>query len=224
MLEKIEIFKDLKAEDLQKLEQNIKTEKFKKRQTIFNEGDDADKLYVLLSGKVKISKTSPEGKEIVLEIIDAVDVFGALAVIKGFPYPANAIAMENSLVGKIPKSVFMEIFNKYPELGNKILFHITMRLKSGIETLKNVALQDVKARIIYHLLRFATKYGKKTPDGVLIDLKITKQDLAELAATSVETAIRVMSRLKKDGYITENNKKIVIKNIEALSAMIGELI
>lgn len=216
MLEEFVIFNELSYDDLRNLEKSLIIQSFKKRQVIFHEGDNPHWFYVLLKGKVKISKTSVDGREIVLEIIDAPDFFGALAVIKNFPYPATAIAIEDCEVGKIGRDIFLEIFNKYPHLNNQILHHITIRLRAGIESLKNVALEDVLSRIVYQILKLATKYGKKVPEGVLIDLKLTKQEIAEMAGTTTETAIRIMGRLKKEGYIIEQNRKIIVKDIERL--------
>ncbi|HQD36455.1 MAG TPA: Crp/Fnr family transcriptional regulator [Thermodesulfovibrio thiophilus] len=220
MLQEIAIFNNLSSDDLLKLENNLIIKNFKKRKTIFNEGDEPLWSYFLLKGKVKISKSSADGRDVVLEIIDAPDFFGTLAVIKGFPYPANAIAMEDCEVGKIKREIFLQIFNKYPELHSQLLHHITTRLKSGIDTLKNIALEDVPSRIIHQLFKLTTKYGKKLPDGVLIDLKLTKQELAEMAGTTTETAIRVISKLKKEGYIYENKHKIIIKDINKLYDLI----
>lgn len=216
MLEKIVIFNELSYDDLRNLEKSLIIQSFKKRQVIFHEGDNPQWFYILLKGKVKISKTSVDGREIVLEIIDAPDFFGALAVIKNFPYPATAIAIEDCEVGKIGRDIFLQVFNKYPDLNNQILHHITMRLRAGIESLKNVALEDVLSRIVYQILKLATKYGKKVSEGVLIDLKLTKQEIAEMAGTTTETAIRIMGRLKKEGYIIEQNRKIIVKDIERL--------
>jgi len=222
MLKEIAIFNELSNEDLTHLEKNLIIQRFKKRQIIFNEGDKPQWFYVLLKGKVKISKSSADGREIVLEIIDAPDFLGALAVIKNFPYPATAVAIENCEVGKIGRDIFLEVFNKYPGLGNQILHHVTMRLRAGIESLKNVVLEDVLSRVVYQILKLATKYGKKVSEGVLIDLRLTKQEIAEMAGTTTETAIRIMSKLKKQGYIIEQNRKIIVKDIKMLFELLKE--
>lgn len=216
MLKDINVLKSLKDEDLKILEDSLKIQKVKKREIIFNEGDKSEWLYVLINGKVKISKIAKDGREIILEIIDEKDFFGALAVIKGIPYPANAVALEDCEVGKIPSRIFLSVVKKYPHIESEILYHVTTRLKSGIESLKNIAIEDVASRIVYQLINLANRYAKNTPEGILIDLRITKQQLAEMTGTTVETAIRVISKLKKLGYISELNHKFLIKDIKAL--------
>jgi|YNPNPStandDraft_1061719.scaffolds.fasta_scaffold00274_6 CRP/FNR family transcriptional regulator len=216
MLKSLAIFKNLKEEDIETLEKNIKKLRFKKRHIIFNEGDAPEGFNVLLKGKVKISKFSQNGREIILEIVDAPDFFGALALLKNFPYPASAIAIDECEIATIPSYTFFQIINKYPELHTEILHHVTMRLKSGIESLKNAALVDVLSRIVYQILKLADRYGEKVSEGILINLKITKHELAEMAGTTTETAIRIISKLKKEGFIIEQNRKIIIKDIKSL--------
>lgn len=216
MLEKLTIFQKLDEKEIKTLEENLKVYKFKKRKTIFIEGDIPQWFHVLIKGKVKISKFSKNAKEIILEILDAPDFFGTLALLKNIPYPASAIAIDECEIGTIPAQTFLQIVNKYPELQSEILYHVTARLKSAIESLKNMALVDVSSRIVYQLLKLANKYGKKVPEGVLIDLKLTRQDIAEMSGTTTETSIRIISKLKKEGYIIEQNRKIIIKDIEML--------
>ena len=219
MLKEIFIFKNINQENIEILQRNLISFKVKKRDFIFHEGQKPDWLYILFKGKIKISKIAKDGREAVLEIINAPDVFGALAVIKNFPYPANAIAMEDCEIGKIKSDIFLQVLKEYPELHSEILHHVTMRLKSGIENLQKIALENVSARIAYQLLKLANKYGEKTNDGILINLKITKHELAELSGTTTETAIRVLSKLKRLGYIAEQNRKILLKDIRALSSL-----
>lgn len=220
MLQQIDLFKDLKKEDLEILNKNAKIMKFKKNDSIFNEGDKAEWLYIVIIGKIKISKIGKDGREIILEIVDEKDIFGALAVIKGIPYPANAIAMENCEVLVIPSKIFLAIIKNYPQIEAKILHKVIMRLKSGLESLKNIAIENVDSRITYQLLKLAHKYGKYTPHGVLIDLRITKKQLAEMTGTTVETTFRTIRKLKKEGYISELDHKILIKDIRALESIL----
>ncbi len=218
MLQQIDLFRDLKKEDLEILNKNAKIMKFKKNDSIFNEGDKPEYLYIVLIGKIKISKIGKDGREIILEIVNEKDIFGALAVIKGIPYPANAIVIENCEVLSIPSKIFLSIIKNYPQLEAKIMHHVVMRLKSGIESLKNTALENADSRIAYQLLKLAQKYGKYTPHGVLIDLRITKKLLAEMTGTTVETTFRTINKLKKEGYISELDHKILIKDIRALES------
>lgn len=218
----IELFKELSQEELNRLESISQRVSFKKKEVIFSEGEPSDWFYVLTSGKVKITKLSYEGKEIILEIIQAPDFFGGLAVLKGFPYPASAIAMEDSEVIMIPRNAFLNLVERYPSISKSLLSFLIDRIKVTQETLKNVALERVETRIASALLRFKEKYGKTTKDGILIDLRLTKQELAEMVGTTVETAIRIMSKFKKSGYIDEKEGKTILKDIQKLREIASE--
>lgn len=224
MIEHIKIFRNLKKDDIEWLEKHTIYHNVKKKNIIFNQGDKPEWFYGLLEGRIKISKLSSEGREITIEIIDPGHFFGALAIIRGFTYPATSTALENSKILKIPSEIFLNIYNKYPEMNSLILEEITMRMKASVDMLKGIALDNCSSRIAYQLLRLAGKYGKKTDDGILIDTKLTRQQIAELAATTTETAIRILSEFKKNGYIKETNRKLLISNTQGLSSLLEELI
>ncbi len=219
---RIELFKDLSEEELSELEKNSLKELFKKKESIFSEGEPSEWFYILTKGKVKITKLSYDGKEIILELIKAPDFFGGLAVLKGFPYPASAIAMEDSEVIKIPKDKFLKLVEKYPSINRAMLSFLIDRVKTTQETLKNIALERVDTRIASTLLRLSEKYGRHERDGLMIDLRLTKQELADMVGTTVETAIRVMSKFKKSGYLNEKDGKIIITNINKLKELGSE--
>ncbi len=215
-LNKITLFNSLSPSELKELMPYISKISVKKREFIFSEGDPSEWFYIVLSGKVKITKLSQEGKEIILEIIAPTDFFGGLAVIKGFPYPANAIAMEDTELLRISRSNLMRILDRFPSLMYCMALQLGDRMKESHETLKNIALERVEARIASLLLKLADKAGKETENGILIDMKLTKQDIAEMVGTTVETSIRTMSKLKKLGLVLEREGYIVIKDIKKL--------
>ena len=113
---KIPIFSTLNASDMEEVKPYLIPAKFKKKEVIFSEGDPSDWLYVVTKGKVKITKLSQSGREIILEIIPPMDFFGGVAVMRGFPYPANAVAMDDAELLKISRSNLMRILDRFPNL------------------------------------------------------------------------------------------------------------
>lgn len=212
----ITIFSTLGEGDLKELQHYFGAEKHKKRDTIFSEGDPSDWLYAVLEGKVKITKISAEGKEIIIEVISPGDVFGAIAVMRGFPYPANAVAMEDTRLLKISRNNFLKILDGYPSVMYCMMQNLGDRMKGSHESLKNIALERVSSRIASLLLKLAEKSGVETPEGTVIDFKLTKQDIADMVGTTVETSIRTMSQFKKQGLIAEREGQVVIKDPEKL--------
>ena len=218
-LKKTEIFKDLQDEELNEIAPYIREKSFMKREMIFSEGDPPDFLYIVKDGKVKVTKLSHEGKEIILEIISPYDFFGGIAVIKGFPYPANAVPMDDTTVWMISRNNLLLIIDRFPSLMYSLTMSLGDRMRVSHETLKNIALERVESRIASLLLKLSDKMGKQADEGLLIDMKLTKQDIADMVGTTVETAIRTMSKLKKSGYISEKGGRILILAREGLASL-----
>ena len=215
-LKKIELFKNLSDEELKELEPYLAATAYRKKEEIFSEGDQPEWFYIVSRGKVKITKISHEGKEIILEIISPTDIFGGVAVIRGFPYPANAVAMEDSEVLKISRRNLMRLVDRFPNLMYCIALQLGDRMKSSYDSLKNIALERVEARIAALLLKLANKVGVESREGTLIDMRLTKQDVADMVGTTVETSIRTFSKFKKEGLVTDSDGKFIIKDKEGL--------
>lgn len=215
-LKKIDLFKNLADEELKELESYITTTTYRKKEDIFTEGDAPEWFYIVLTGKVKVTKISHDGKEIILEIISPYDIFGGVAVLRNIPYPANAVAMEDSEILKISRKNLMRLVDRFPNLMYIIALQLGDRMKSSYDSLKSIALERVEARIAALLLKLGNKVGMETDEGLMIDMRLTKQDVADMVGTTVETSIRTFSKLKKEGLVIESDGKIIIKDREGL--------
>ncbi len=218
-IKKIDLFKNLTEDELKELDPYLARATYKKKEDIFSEGDPPEWFYIVLKGKVKITKLSHEGKEIILEIISPTDIFGGVAVIRGFPYPANAVAMEDSEVLKISRSNLMRLVDRFPNLMYCIALQLGDRMKSSYDSLKNIALERVEARIAALLLKLAKKIGVETKEGTLIDMRLTKQDVADMVGTTVETSIRTFSKFKKEGLLSDSDGRFIIRNKKGLAEL-----
>jgi CRP-like cAMP-binding protein len=218
-LKKIDLFKNLSDEELKELEPYLVSTTFKKKGEIFSEGDQPEWFYIVSKGKIKITKLSHEGKEIILELISPTDIFGGVAVLRNFPYPANAVAMEDSEVIKISRKNLMRLVDRFPNLMFCIALQLGDRMKSSYDSLKNIALERVEARIAALLLKLSNKVGIETREGIAIDMRLTKQDVADMVGTTVETSIRTFSKFKKQGLLADRDGKIVIKDREGLMSL-----
>lgn len=218
-LQKMDLFKNLSDEDFKELEPYLTTTLYKKKEDIFTEGDAPEWFYIVTTGKIKITKISHDGKEIILEIISPNDIFGGVAVLRNFPYPANAVAMEDSEVVKISRKNLMRLVDRFPNLMYIIALQLGDRMKSSYDSLKNIALDRVEARIAALLLKLSNKVGLETDEGLVIDMRLTKQDVADMVGTTVETSIRTFSKFKKQGLVADSDGKIIIKNKKGLSEL-----
>jgi CRP-like cAMP-binding protein len=218
-IKKVAIFNTLSTEEVKELSRYLISGNLRKKEFIFSEGDPSEWLYIVKTGKVKITKLSNEGKELILEIIPPHEIFGGIAVVRGFPYPANAVAMEDSEVLKISRKNLLSLMDKLPNLMYCMAVNIGDRIKDTHETLKSIALEKVESRIASLLIKLSEKSGVKVPEGIAINMKLTKQDIAEMVGTTVETSIRTMSKLAKSGHVISKSGKIIIRDLEKLRSL-----
>ncbi len=218
-LREIPFFETLTSQEAGEISRYFINEEFRKKQLIFSEGDASEWLFVVIKGKVKITKLSNEGKEIILEIISPLDFFGGVAVVRGFPYPANAVAMESTRTLKVSRRNLMTIMDRFPNLMFSMAINIGDRIKGSHEMLKSIALEKVESRIASLLIKLADKTGEETAGGILINMNLTKQDIAEMVGTTVETSIRTTSKLSKAGILSTKAGKILIKDLEKLRSL-----
>lgn len=223
-LKRISVFSSLDDLELKELSPYLAQEQVRRKEKIFSEGDPPEWFYIVVAGKVKMTKLSHEGRELILEVIGPADFFGAFAVLKGFPYPANAVAMEDSTLLKMSRQSLIGIIDRFPTIMYDITANLGQRTKELYETLKNIALGRVESRIAALLLKLADRVGSARDDGVMvIGMKLTKQDIAEMVGTTVETSIRIMSRLKKAGIIEDDGGRIAIRSREKLKSVVNSV-
>jgi CRP/FNR family transcriptional regulator len=210
-LKKSEIFSPLNESEIKRISSLFEQIEFKNNETIFLEGDPSEKLYILAEGNVKILKHTMMGKDIILEIMSPGDVFGGVAVLDKKPYPASAQAMESITAIRISRQNLLRIMEEYPILKLEIVKYFSDKLRDAHEMLKNIATERVEKRIAALMLKLSEKVGVDDGGYRKIDFPLTRQEIAEMVGTTVETCIRTMSKLQKKGMVKSANGRISVK-------------
>lgn len=211
----------LKADDRAALTPLCEMNAYEKGDQIFGEGDPADRIHFLFVGKVKIVKASRD-RDLILEILGPGEPVGAVAVFERRPFPATAVALEPSGIVSIPERPFFELIESRPEITRRLLAGLTSRLMS-----LNRRLADMTGSVEYRAARLfamlAERIGEKETDGaVFLPLPLSRQEIADLVGTTIETAIRVMSRWQKDGVVETDKQGFRIRDPRALASMAPE--
>jgi len=191
-------------------------EKYQRDDYIFFEGDTPEWLYIVKEGKVKLVKHSDSGKDVILQIFAPGDMFGEFALFDRKPYPTSAQAMEASTVLKLSRKEFLLFFGRHPFVATEMIMELGRQLQEAHASIKSLAVDRVEQRIANILLKLAGKLGSPEKAGIVLNLSLTRQDLADMAGTTVETTIRVMSRFTKTKIIRPANGKILILDPQAL--------
>ncbi len=203
-------FVGLPEDARQNLQTLLRPRAVDKDEYLFFEGDPADTLYLVRSGRIKILKHSDTGKEMLLEIVSAGDTVGETGILDGGGYPVSAQAMEPSQVWGIRRADYLRALDAHPELALQTARSLGKRLQEAYQTMLSLAVERVERRIARVLLKLAAATGQRTGDGIVIGATVTRQDIADMTGTTVETAIRVMSRWTKRGIIRSRRGRITL--------------
>jgi CRP/FNR family cyclic AMP-dependent transcriptional regulator len=218
----VSLFRDLSEEHLKMIWGIARPKKVKRGETIFFEGDPFQALYVVRTGKVRLTKSTPEGKEIILYIRQDGEPIGAAMLFLNQPYPATAQALEDSEVWMIPGDELEDLVRKNPELAIAIIRLLGERLLQTQAHMRDLALQDKWGALISTLLRLVDEYGRETPDGIVLDIKLSHQELAKMIGSTREGVNRMMSQLKKEGILDVSRGEITICNEEKLKTFLKD--
>ncbi|HEU5249981.1 MAG TPA: Crp/Fnr family transcriptional regulator [Thermoanaerobaculia bacterium] len=210
----------LTRDDREALEPLCELRAYEKGAKIFEEGDPADDIYFLFLGRVKVVKMAGD-RDLILEILGPGEPVGAVAVYERRPFPATAIALESCGVISIPSREFFSLLEKRPEITRRLLAGLTMRLMALNRRMADMT-GSVEHRIGRLFSTLAERTGRKTGDGVFVPIALSRQDVADLVGTTIETAIRVMSRWHKEGIVETDRKGFLIRDPDALAALSTE--
>jgi CRP-like cAMP-binding protein len=210
----VPILAPLTAADRAALEPLCELRAFEKGAVLFEEGQPALFIHFLFAGRVKIVKATPD-RDLILEILGPGEPVGAVAVFEQRPFPASAIALEPSGTISIPEREFFQLVEKRPEINRRLLAGLTLRLMS-----LNQRLADMTGSVEYRAARLfstlAQRGGRPRDGGIFVPLHLSRQEIAELVGTTVESAIRVMSRWQKEGVVLTATDGFLIPRLESL--------
>lgn len=213
----IPLLASIRGPERTRLEPLCRVRGYDKGETIFDEGTPADRIYFLVHGRVKIVKAAGT-RDIILEILGPGEPVGAVAVFERRPFPASAITVEPSSVISIPEREFFQLLAETPEMMRHLLAGLTMRLMMVNKRMADMT-GTAESRAARILLTLAERMGVKEAGGLLVPLALTRQELADLLGTTLETAIRLMSRWQKEGVVLTRNDGFFLADVEALRAM-----
>jgi CRP/FNR family transcriptional regulator, nitrogen oxide reductase regulator len=205
------MFRRLTVEDRRRLLAVAVLRDFEKGAPLFNEGDASDYLYTVVTGRVKVFKTTARGTDVILELFGPGDPVGAVAVYESRSYPAGAVALEPTTCLLVPRREFFALLETYPTLVRGLLVGMTHRLVELTNRLAELSGGRVEPRLARFFLKLAGDIGQQREDGIFIALVLSRQELADMIGTTVETTIRIMSRWgKQDVVRTDKDGFLVV--------------
>ncbi|MEG6586554.1 Crp/Fnr family transcriptional regulator [Dendrosporobacter sp. 1207_IL3150] len=221
-LRNIPVFCSLPEEQLLQIHKNTNEKMYRKGTVIFIEGDPGKGFHYVKSGKVKIVRITDDGREHIIKIMGAGEIFAEVLLFNNRPYPATAISVDDSCIGLINNLDLEKLILSNNEMALQLIKALSQRLLYAQQKIKNLALNDVTARTAEVLLRLSSEHGQVKANGqVEVNLELSRQDLASLVGTTRETVTRTLSALKKDKVIDFAGQKVIIIDSAALNRIIS---
>ncbi len=212
-------FRRLSAEDRQRVAGVASLGTYARGDTVFAEAEPSSFFYSVATGRVKVVKMLPSGKEVILEVFGAGEPLGAVAVYEGRPFPASAIAMEDTSCILIPRGAFFALLEAHPTLVRGVLTGLTLRLIELTKRLAELSGGRVEARFARLFLKLAQDIGTPRSDGAFVKLPLSRQELADMTGTTIETCIRIMSRWGKDDVVRTEKDGFIVVDTATLEAL-----
>jgi CRP/FNR family transcriptional regulator, dissimilatory nitrate respiration regulator len=198
------LFRGMAGDHLTQIQAIAQEKQFKRGEAVFWEDEPANGFYVVAHGKVKIYKTSAEGKEQILHIYGPGNPFGEVPVFSGGRFPANALAIEKSRLLFFPRQDFIDLIAAHPSLALNMLAVLSMRLRQFTVQVENLSLKEVPARLASYLIFLCEEQNSSDK----VTLPISKGQLASLLGTIPETLSRIFSKMTNQGLIAVNGSDI----------------
>jgi CRP/FNR family transcriptional regulator len=216
------VFQKLTADDRRKVAEVASVRQYAKGRIIFEQDAPSDAFYTIASGRVKIFRMLPAGKDLILEVFGRGDPLGALAAYDGRPFPASAAALEDTTCVVIPRTEFFRLLEEHPSLVRGLMQGLTLRLVELTNRLAELSGSRIEPRFARLFLKLAGEMGRAERGGTFVPLALSRQELADMTGTTIETGIRIMSRWGKQGIVRTDNDGYVILDRLALESAAAE--
>jgi CRP-like cAMP-binding protein len=213
------VFRRLTPEDRDRLGAVSRARRYARGETIFEEGSPSEFFYTVATGRVKIFKMTPAGKDLILEVFGPGDPLGAVAVYDGRPFPASAVALEDTVCVLVPRQAFFALLEQHPSLVRGLLVGLTHRLIELTSRLAELTGGRVEPRVARLFLKLADESGQPARGGTFIPMPLSRQELADMTGTTIETCIRIMSRWSKEDIVRTDKDGFVLIDRKALELL-----
>jgi CRP/FNR family transcriptional regulator len=220
VLEKTALFSNLSQPELQMLAARSVRKLFSTGELLFSEGEPCNGLHIIAQGKVRLFKTSVNGREQVLSVNVSGESVAEIPVFDGGPYPASAVALEETEIVFISRRDFNAYCLEHPEVPLKVLTVVGARLRNLVGIIEELSFTTIRQRLISTLLKLAQSEGRKTARGIEFQLPASHQELANQLGTVRELISRNLMRLHAEGLLDVDARQIVVKDVEGLSALL----
>jgi len=195
---------------------------FTRGEDLFRQGDPADALYLVLRGRVKLVRHAPTGASTILDVLSVGDDLDIASVVEGRMFGTSARALSDGMAWRLPTVAFRRLLAEWPPLAGNLLRLMAVRQRQTVESLSALASLNIEGRLCRILSDLCRRYGIVGDcRGVILDLGLTRQDFADLTGTTLETGIRGLNRLRSQGLIQWEGRRLFVPDVKGLEGVIA---
>jgi CRP/FNR family transcriptional regulator len=216
VLSRAPLFEALDEQGAKALRSNVTEVRLARGQTLFNEGEVGDRLYVVLEGKIKLTRTAPDGRENLLSVLGPSEMFGELSLFDPRPRTASAIAVTECRLAGLGHDDLRPWLTGHPEVGVHLLRALAQRLRKTNESMADLVFTDVPGRVAKALLDLAERFGQPSENGLHVHHDLTQEELAQLVGASRETVNKALADFAARSWLRIEARAVVILDIERL--------
>jgi len=217
LIHALPIFGAMDEAELDDVIAHAKAQRIPKGIEIFRQGEAASSFFVLLHGRLKVVKVTPQGQQVLIRFVSPGDIYGITKALRREDYPATASAVVDSVTLIWPNHLWDGLMKRHPSLASNVMETMGERLQEAHTRLKELSTEEVEHRVAHTLLRLVQKSGRDTEEGILIDFPVTQQDLAQASGTTFHSVSRVLSAWESEGLVVVGRRKIVIRDARGLA-------
>ena len=217
IISRIPLFEGLSPDEQEELRAMMTQTTLRRGETLFNEGDSGDRLYILLSGKVKLGHASADGRENLLAVLGPGEIVGELTLFDPGPRSTTATAVAPTELLTLDHNQLMTFVESHPQLAKDMLRALAQRLRRTNTALADLVFSDVPGRVAKALLDLADRFGSPTDDGVHVPHDLTQEELAQLVGASRETVNKALADFASRGWLRLEPRSVVIMDVERLA-------
>ncbi|HWB66169.1 MAG TPA: Crp/Fnr family transcriptional regulator [Mycobacteriales bacterium] len=211
------LFAALDAESAATLESILSIRRVPRGHVVFREGEPGDRLFIVLDGKVKIARTSPDGRENLIAVLGATEMFGELSLFDPGPRTATVVAVTDTTLAGLDHDDLRPLLDERPGLGVALLKALAQRLRRTNEAMADLVFTDVPGRVAKALLDLAERFGTEEAAGLRVRHDLTQEELAQLVGASRETVNKALSEFAQRGWLQIDGRSVVLLDRDRLT-------
>jgi CRP/FNR family transcriptional regulator len=217
VLSRAPLFEALDEQGAKALRANVTEARLARGQTLFNEGETGDRLYVVLEGKIKLTRTAPDGRENLLSVLGPSEMFGELSLFDPRPRTASAIAVTECRLAGLGHDDLRPWLTGHPEVAVQLLRALAQRLRKTNDVMADLVFTDVPGRVAKALLDLSARFGRPVEEGVLVAHDLTQEELAQLVGASRETVNKALADFATRGWLRLEARAVLLLDVERLT-------